>query len=556
MKPFIGIFEETKELDSGILDKIEDDEVLIRSFIRGEEDSDGAKPLEELLPTYLSDYSDRFEKKKAERFPPSHPYDHTIDLKLDFKPRDCKIYSLSPKERIEQDKFLDENLRKGYIRPSKSPMASPFFFVAKKEVGALQPCQDYRDLNNGTIKNCYPLPLVTDLVDKLKTARVFTKLDLWNGYNNIQIKDGDQWKAAFKTPRGLFEPMVMFFGLMNSPATFQAFMNDILKDFIDEGWCVVYMDNILIFSDEINIHRLRMRHVLERLRENDLYLKLEKCEFEVAKTLFLGMVITPGHILMDETKLAGIKDWEAPKTVKGKYAELACPLHELTKKDTKFEWTKIRDIAFNILKMKFLQRLILQMPNDEKPFVIEADTSKWATGAVLKQQGSNGELHPCGYISHAFTLTERNYKIYDRELLAIVNALKAWEHYLLGGAHPVTVLSDHKNLTYFWTAQKLNRRQARLSLYLTQFDLRLVHVPGTKMVQSDALSRRPDLVDKEENDNEDIVMLPDKLFVNVIDTELKTMLEEALPSDKFLQMTIESLIEKGTPPIKSSLQDW
>uniref|UniRef100_A0A0W0F4B6 Reverse transcriptase domain-containing protein n=1 Tax=Moniliophthora roreri TaxID=221103 RepID=A0A0W0F4B6_MONRR len=415
MKPFIGIFDETKKLDTEILDKVKDDEVLIRSFIRGEEDTHEvkAKPLEELLPPYLSNYSDRFKKKKAERFPPSRPYDHAIDLKPDFKPWDCKIYSLSPKERIEQDKFLDENLQKGYIRPSKSLMASPFFFVAKKEVGALQPCQDYRDLNNGTIKNRYPLPLVTDLVDKLKTAKVFTKLDLRNEYNNIWIKDGDQWKAAFKTPQGLFEPTVMFFGLTNSPVTFQAFMNDILKDFIDEGWCMVYMDDILIFSDEINLHRLRMRHVSERLQENNLYLKPEKCEFEVTKMLFLGMVITPGHISMDEMKLAGIKDWKAPKTIKGKYAELARPLHELTKKDTKFEWTKIRDVAFNILKAKFLQRPILQMPDDEKPFVIEADASKWATGAVLKQQGSDGELHPCGYISHAFTATERNYEIYD-----------------------------------------------------------------------------------------------------------------------------------------------
>ncbi|ESK89947.1 reverse transcriptase-rnase h-integrase [Moniliophthora roreri MCA 2997] len=168
-------------------------------------------------------------------------------------------------------------------------MASSFFFVAKKEAGALRPCQDYRDLNNGTIKNRYPLPLVTDLMDKLKTAKIFMKLDLRNGYNNIRIKDGDQWKAVFKTPRGLFEPMVMFFGLMNSLATFQAFMNDILKDFINEGWCVVYMDNILIFSDEINIHRLRTRHVLERLWENNLYLKPEKCEFEVTKMLFLGL---------------------------------------------------------------------------------------------------------------------------------------------------------------------------------------------------------------------------------------------------------------------------
>uniref|UniRef100_A0A0W0GC45 Putative reverse transcriptase-rnase h-integrase n=1 Tax=Moniliophthora roreri TaxID=221103 RepID=A0A0W0GC45_MONRR len=304
---------------SGILDRAEDEEVIIWSFIRGEEDSDEirinaklstsqvlaqahevkSKSLEELIPPYLLDYTDRFEKKKSERFPPSRPYDHAIDLKPNFKPQDY------------------ENLRKGYIRPSKSLMASPFFFVSKKEAGALRPCQDYRDLNNRTIKNRYPLPLVTNLVDKLKMACVFTKLDLQNRYNNIQIKDGDQWKVAFKTPRGLFEPTVMFFGLTNSPATFQAFMNDILKDFIDKGWCVVYMDDILIFSDDRQTHQLRTRQVLERLREHDLYLKLEKCEFDVVKTLFLGLVITPGHVQMDPTKLVGIKDWEPPTTVKG-----------------------------------------------------------------------------------------------------------------------------------------------------------------------------------------------------------------------------------------------
>ncbi|ESK87124.1 reverse transcriptase-rnase h-integrase [Moniliophthora roreri MCA 2997] len=119
-----------------------------------------------------------------------------------------------------------------------------------------------------------------------------------------------------------------------------------------------------------------MRHILERLRENNLYLKLEKCEFEVTRTLFLGMVITPGHISMDETKLAGIKDWEVPKMIKGKYAELARPLHDLTKKNMKFEWTKLCNVAFEVLKAKFLQRPILQMPDDEKPFIIEVDASK------------------------------------------------------------------------------------------------------------------------------------------------------------------------------------
>ncbi|ESK84320.1 reverse transcriptase-rnase h-integrase [Moniliophthora roreri MCA 2997] len=150
------------------------------------------KSIDELIPSYLQRYRHWFEKRKSEHFPPFRAYDHAIELKPDFVPRDCKLYPLSPAEQQEQDKFLEENLWKGYIMKSKSPIASPFFFVAKKEKGALWPTQDYRELNKGIIKNAYLLPLISELLDKLKGATVFTKLDLWNGYNNVWIKDGDQ----------------------------------------------------------------------------------------------------------------------------------------------------------------------------------------------------------------------------------------------------------------------------------------------------------------------------------------------------------------------------
>ncbi|THG95502.1 hypothetical protein EW145_g7946 [Phellinidium pouzarii] len=185
-----------------------------------------SKPLKDLIPANYHNFIHLFEKKAAERFPIERPYDHTIDLKLDFIPHDCKLYSMTPQEEVTLDKFLTKNLHKGYIRLSKSPMASPFFFVDKKD-NTLRPCQDYCALNEGTIKNAYPLPLIGDLMDKLRNAKYFTKLDLRSGYNNICIKEGDQHKAAFKTIRGLSEPTVMFFGLCNSPATFQMFMNDI-----------------------------------------------------------------------------------------------------------------------------------------------------------------------------------------------------------------------------------------------------------------------------------------------------------------------------------------
>uniref|UniRef100_A0A0W0F853 Reverse transcriptase-rnase h-integrase n=1 Tax=Moniliophthora roreri TaxID=221103 RepID=A0A0W0F853_MONRR len=530
------------------------------------------REIQELVPDYLLGYRDRFEKGKAERFPPSRSYDHAIDLKPDFVPRNCKLYPLSPVEQQEQDKFLEENLRKGYIRKSKSPMASPFFFVAKKEKGALRPTQDYRELNKGTVKNAYPLPLILELLDKLKGATVFTKLDLRNGYNNVRIKDGDQWKAAFKTNRGLFEPTVMFFGLSNSPATFQAFMNDVLSDFIDEGWCVVYMDDILIFSKDPEEHRKRTKRLMQRLKEHDLFLKPEKCEFDVTEVIFLGMVIRPGYIAMDPVKLAGIADWEPPQTVKGvraflgfgnfyrkfigKYAHVTRPLNDLLQKSRKFEWTPQCQISFDLLKAKFLSEPILVMPDVDKPFVIEADASKWATGAVLRQKGVDGEWHPCGYLSKSFSPAERNYEIYDRELLAIYRALTEWRHYLMGGKFKVIILSDHKNLTYFRTAQKLNRRQARWSLFLSEFNLGLVHVPGKSISQADALSRRSNEQDEVDSDNEDVVVLPDRLFIRGVDLGLKNDIVERLGPDDFHKSALEQLLHQGVPPIKSALSDW
>ena len=196
-----------------------------------------------------------FSSKTTERLPTRKPWDHAIELEPSFKPRQGKVYPLSPLKLRELDKFLEENLRKGYIRPSKSPMALPFFFVNKKS-GDLRPCQDYRELNNATIKNAYPIPRVEDLLDRIAAAKptMFTKLDLHAGYNNVRIKEGDEWKGAFITPRGLFEPVVMFFGMTNSPATFQAMMDGIFADLLLEGWLVIYIDDILIFSDNLEDH--------------------------------------------------------------------------------------------------------------------------------------------------------------------------------------------------------------------------------------------------------------------------------------------------------------
>ena len=283
----------------------------------------------------------------------------------------------------------------------------------------------------------------------------------------------------------------MFFGMTNSPATFQAMMDEIFANMISEEIIIVYMNNILIFAEDKKTLENITKRVLQHLRENDLYLKPKKCEFCKDKIEYLGMVVEHRKVSMDYSKLKGISDWPVPSTVKQVqsflgfgnfyrrfikgFSEIARPLYELTKKDRKFEWNDETQKSFETLKQCFTEEPVLMMPDHTKPFQIESDASKYATGAVLTQLDSNGERHPVAFISKTFTPTERNYEIYDLELLAIIRALEEWRHYIQGSPHTTTIFSDHKNLTFYRGAQKLNRRQARWSLYLSEFDVKLVH---------------------------------------------------------------------------------
>jgi len=188
----------------------------------------------------------------------------------------------------------------------------PLQFFIKKKDGALRLVQDYQMLNDMTVKNKYPLPLISELVNQLCGAKYFTKLDVWWGFNNVQIKEGDEWKAAFQTNRGMFKPLVMFFGLTNSPATFQTMMNDIFTDMISEGIVVVYLDDILIFTKGLDEHRRITHRVLGRLAEHQLYLRPEKCEFEKTQIEYLGLIISENQVEMDPVKVAGVADWPEP----------------------------------------------------------------------------------------------------------------------------------------------------------------------------------------------------------------------------------------------------
>src|SRR5712672_974763 len=270
------------------------------------------------IPLEYRRHAQVFSESAAQRFPGPRIWDHAIELKPNAPATiPGKIYALTVAEQEELLKFIKEHVSKGYIRPSKSPYATPFFFIKKKD-GKLRPVQDYRRLNQWTIRNTYPLPLIPQLINKAQSRALFTKFDVRWGYNNVRIKDGDQWKAAFITNEGLFEPTVMFFGLTNSPATFQMMMNTIFEEELREGWLIIYMDDMLIAThDNPEFHRKCVHRILHKLLINDLYLKPQKCVFEQKQIEFLGVILQNGTIHMDPAKTQGVADWPRPTSCYG-----------------------------------------------------------------------------------------------------------------------------------------------------------------------------------------------------------------------------------------------
>jgi len=263
----------------------------------------------------LLDYAHGFElvfaKEEFDVLPDHRRWDHAIEITPGSKLKASKVYPLSPKEQAELDTFLKENLQTGCIRPSKSPMAAPVFFIKKKD-GALWLVQDYRALNAVTVKTKYPLPLISKLITQFRGAKYFTKLDVRWGFNNVRIRSGDEWKAAFCTNQGLFEPLVMFFGITNSPATFQTMINDLFRDLITEGIMVVYLDDILIFIRTVEEHTIAIQRVLEVLAQNKLSLYSKKCEFQKTQIEYLRLVVSENRVAMDPIKVARVREWLTP----------------------------------------------------------------------------------------------------------------------------------------------------------------------------------------------------------------------------------------------------
>ncbi|KIM65396.1 hypothetical protein SCLCIDRAFT_112895 [Scleroderma citrinum Foug A] len=410
--------------------------------------------------------------------------DHEIKLVEGFKLKKGSIYPLSPKEREELDLFLEENLACGKIRPSVSPQAAPVFFVAKKD-GKKRLIQDYRYLNSHTVVDSYPLPDIKTLLDDLASSSYFAKFDVRWGFTNIRIREGDEWKAAFVTPRGVFEPLVMFFGQTNAPPTFQRYMNETFSRMVGERKVVIFMDDVIVHGTSSEELTARVSEFLQKCKDEDLRLKISKSTFETKEVDFLGYKVKHGQYSPCPVKTAAIKDWPTPMNLK----ELPHSLHLLNKKDQEYVWEEPQEQAFQELKTRLTSSPVLWLLDLSKPFTVQTDASKLGTGAVLLQHDAAGVSHPCAYLSQALVGAEQNYQVYDLELLAVIHALKAWRPYLISPVEATVIYTDHQNITYFWQPQDLTARQMRWHSILQEYPVRFVHIAGKKNGAPDLLLR-------------------------------------------------------------------
>lgn len=395
---------------------------------------------------------------------------------------------------------MEELLAKGYLRESLSPCAVPALLIPKKD-GSWRMCVDSRAINKITMRYRFPIPRLDDLLDQIGAASIFTKLDLKSGYHQIRIRPGDEWKTAFKTREGLFEWLVMPFGLSNAPSTFMRVINQALRPFIGR-FVVVYFDDILIFSASLADHLSHLREVLLVLRRDNFFGAIKKCVFGVDHVLFLGYIVSQHGLKVDPAKVSAIESWPVPRTVTEvrsfhglasfyrrfvpHFSSIMAPITDCMKA-TQFIWTKDAELAFHEIKTKLTSAPVLVLPNFTMAFELHCDVSKTGIGAVLSQLGK-----PIAFFSEKISGARGRYSTYDVELYAVVQAIKHWRHYLF---HKEFVLfTDHDALKHMSSQDKVSSRHASWFAYLQQFTFVIKHKAGSLNKVADALSRRHSLL--------------------------------------------------------------
>lgn len=438
------------------------------------------------------------------------PLSFTSEIKHCIKTTDnipvyIKPYRLPFESQKEVQKQVEDLLEQGIIRPSTSPWSSPILIVPKKSDASgkkkYRMVVDYRRLNDKTIDDRYPLPNITEILDKLGKCQYFTTLDLASGFHQIQMNEEDKCKTAFSTPRGLYEYNRLPFGLKGAPPTFQRVMDNILRGVQNEK-CIVYMDDIIIYSVSLQEHVERLRAVFDCLRTANFKIQMDKSEFLRKEVAFLGHVVTPEGVLPNPAKIEAVIKYPIPKTTReikaflgliGYYrrfikdfAKITKPLTKCLKKEAKIIHDTEFIKSFETCKKLLVNHPILQYPDLTKPFIVTTDASNFAIGAVLSQ-GEVGKDRPVCYASRTLNASEQKLSTIEKELLAIVWATKYFRPYLYG--RKFIIYTDHRPLSWLFNLKDPNSKLQRWRIKMDDLDYKIIHKPGKLNLNADALSR-------------------------------------------------------------------
>jgi hypothetical protein len=458
---------------------------------------------EDAIRKLIHSFSDIFRKQNGR----TNMLRHRIELIPGSKPYNSPPYRYAPVKRQVIEQNIEEMKEEGIIEPSKSPWASPVVLAPKKD-GSMRFCVDYRKLNTMTTRDAYPIPRIDDTLDSLQEAKFVSTLDLRSGYWQVEMDKESRQKTAFITHKGLYEFNVMPYGLTNAPATFQRLMDIVLAG-LKWQCCLVYIDDIVIYSSNFEQHLIDLRNVFLALREANLTLKASKCCFCRKEMKYLGHIVTQDGIKPDPALIKAVAHFPQPKTIKDvqsflglsgyyrrfirNYSKIAEPLlkqlRQLQDRNYHLNWNPDCQLAFEALKEKLTQAPIMSTPNFDEPFILELDACEYGLGVVLAQE-YNKQKFVIAYASRTLCPAERNYGATEREALAIVWATKHFRPYLEGTK--VLIRSDCKALQWLQNAKDISGRLARWAMKLSAFQIENIQYrPGTANANADSLSRNP-----------------------------------------------------------------
>ncbi|WVZ53447.1 hypothetical protein U9M48_004387 [Paspalum notatum var. saurae] len=449
---------------------------------------------DDILAALLAAFDDLFAEPHG--LSPARDCDHRIHLLPGTTPVAVRPYRYPVLHKDELERQCRDMEQRGLTRRSTSAFFSPVLLV-KKADGTWHFCVDYRALNERTVKDSFPIPVVDELLDELRGTKFFTKLDLRSGYHQVRMAPDDVHKTAFRTHEGLYEFLVMPFGLSNASALFQALMNAVLRPFL-RRFVLVFFDDILIYSRTWSEHLHHLRAVFTTLRNNNLVLKRSKCSFGWPSVAYLGHVVLAEGVAMDATKVQAVVDWPRPHSVRAMrgflglagyyckfvhgYGEIAAPLNDLLKKNG-FAWSKRAEEAFQRLKLALTTAPVPTLPDFQPLFILECDASGTGCGAVLHQGAG-----PVAFFSRAFAPRHRGLAAYEHELIGLVQAVRHWRPYLWG--RTFVIRTDHYSLKYLLDQRLVTILQHHWVSKLLGFDFSVEYRPGRSNVVADALSRR------------------------------------------------------------------